>query len=68
MTAFLTENVCTFARIAGVVLGLGLLTLVFVGPQTAWRYVRLIALLTGLEGCCPLYSVFGISTRPTRTA
>ena len=45
-----------------VVLGLGLLTLSFVGPHTALGYLGLIPLATGLVGSCPLYSLLGFST------
>lgn len=45
-----------------VVLGLGLLTLTFLGPQTALGYLGLIPLATGLVGSCPLYSLLGFST------
>jgi hypothetical protein len=49
-------------RILRIIVGLGLLSLVFVGPQTPWGYVGLVPLLTGLIGFCPLYAVFGVST------
>lgn len=49
-------------RALRVVLGLGLLSLIFVGPQTLWGLVGLVPLLTGLVGMCPLYSLFGVST------
>ena len=45
-----------------IVAGLVLLSLVFVGPQTAWGWVGLVPLLTGLVGNCPVYSVFGWNT------
>ncbi len=45
-----------------VVVGLGLLSLVFIGPQTMWGLVGLVPLLTGALGICPLYSVFGFDT------
>ena len=45
-----------------VVLGLGLLTLTFMGPHTALGYLGLIPLATGLLGSCPLYSLLGFST------
>ena len=50
-----------------VVLGLGLLSMVFVGPQTLWGLVGLVPLLTGLAGSCPLYRLFGMSTCPIDT-
>lgn len=53
-------------RILRIFLGLGLLSLVFVGPQTAWGYVGIIPLVTGAIGFCPLYRVFGLSTCPLK--
>jgi hypothetical protein len=44
--------------------GLVLLSLVFVGPQTAWGWVGVVPLLTGLVGFCPLYKIFGLNTCP----
>lgn len=55
-------------RILRVVLGLGILSLVFVGPQTPWAYIGLVPLITGLVGFCPLYAVLGINTRGARKA
>jgi hypothetical protein len=63
----LKKNVNSIERGVRVLLGLGLLSLVFVGPQTYWGLVGLVFLLTGLAGSCPLYSVLGFSTCPTRT-
>lgn len=51
-------------RFLRVILGLGLLSLVFVGPQTMWGLFGLVPLLTGLFGFCPLYKIFGLSTCP----
>jgi hypothetical protein len=50
-----------------VVLGMGLLSLVFFGPQTPWGIVGVIPLLTGLVGFCPLYRLPGLSARPAST-
>ena len=49
-------------RTLRVVLGAGLLALVFVGPQTAWGWIGVVPLATGLLGNCPVYSLFGINT------
>ncbi|MCM2281783.1 MAG: DUF2892 domain-containing protein [Bdellovibrionaceae bacterium] len=51
-------------RIARVVVGLGLLSLVFVGPQTMWGLVGLVPLATGAIGYCPVYQIFGFNTCP----
>jgi hypothetical protein len=49
-------------RLLRIVLGLGLIAIVFVGPQTAWGFLGAVPLLTGLTGYCPLYRALGIST------
>jgi len=51
-------------RIIRVVAGLGLLSLVFIGPQTNWGFIGIVPLLTGVVGFCPLYKVFGLNTCP----
>lgn len=56
------KNVGTADRTIRVVLGLGLLSLAFVGPQTAWGYIGLIPLLTAGMSYCPLYSLVGMNT------
>jgi hypothetical protein len=49
-------------RTLRVVLGLAILSLAFVGPQTPWAWLGLIPLATGLIGFCPAYALFGINT------
>ena len=56
-------NVGSIDRILRIVLGLGLLSLVFVGPQTPLGWIGLVPLFTGLMSTCPVYSVFGWSSR-----
>lgn len=55
-------------RILRVVVGAGLLSLVFIGPHTPWGYVGIVPLATGLVGFCPLYSLLGINTCGVRKA
>ena len=52
-------------RLIRVVVGLVLLSLVFVGPQTPWGWLGLVPLVTGLVGFCPLYRIVGINTCTT---
>lgn len=49
-------------RTLRVMLGLVLLSMVFVGPQTVLGWVGLVPLLTGLVGYCPLYRLLGFNT------
>ncbi|MBS0394636.1 MAG: DUF2892 domain-containing protein [Proteobacteria bacterium] len=58
------KNVGSVDRALRVVVGLALLSLVFVGPHTAWGWIGVVPLLTGLVSFCPLYTVLGIRTCP----
>jgi Inner membrane protein YgaP-like, transmembrane domain len=60
----MSKNVGAVDRVVRVLLGLGLLSLVFVGPKTLWGLVGLIPLATASMSFCPLYSVLGWSTGP----
>lgn len=57
-------NEGTIDRAVRIVLGLGLISLAFIGPQSPLGYLGLVPLATGLIGFCPLYKVLGISTCP----
>ena len=49
-------------RVIRIILGVVVLSLAFVGPKTAWGYIGIIPLFTGLVGWCPLYSLIGLNT------
>ena len=51
-------------RLIRVAVGLVVLSLAFVGPQTPWGYLGLIPLITGIVGFCPFYRLVGINTCP----
>ncbi len=55
-------------RVARVILGAVLLSVVFVGSKSAYGWIGIIPLVTGLLGFCPIYRVLGICTceRPER--
>jgi hypothetical protein len=59
-------NEGTVDRALRVVIGVALLSLTFLGPKSAWGYLGIIPLVTGLVGFCPLYRVMGITTCPMR--
>lgn len=68
----LRQNEGSIDRALRIVLGLVLVSLVFVGPHTALGWIGVVPLLTGLLGTCPLYSLLGINTcslkmAPTRS-
>ena len=58
------RNVGTIDRIVRVVVGLALISLVFVGPQTYWGWIGLVPLLTAAGGFCPAYRLLGMRTCP----
>ncbi|SFR74575.1 Protein of unknown function [Marinobacter daqiaonensis] len=60
----MTKNMGTADRAIRAVIGLILLSLVFMGPQTPWGWIGLIPLVTAAIGLCPLYSLIGIRTCP----
>ncbi len=61
-------NVGTADRAIRLVLGLGLLSLAFVGPATPWGYLGLVPLLTATLGTCPAYTLVGVATCPSPKA
>jgi hypothetical protein len=60
----MTVNEGTLDRTIRVIVGIVLLSLVFIGPKTLWGLIGIAPLLTGAVGHCALYKVLGISTRP----
>ena len=58
----MSRNEGTNDRVLRVILGLVLLSLVFIGPQTWWGLIGLVPLVTGLMGSCPVYSMLGVNT------
>jgi len=56
------RNEGSLDRLLRIIVGLGLLALVFVGPQTPLGWIGVVPLLTGLVGFCPAYRIFGINT------
>lgn len=56
------KNVGTIDRVLRIVVGLALISVVFIGPQTPWGWIGVIPLVTGLLGICPLYSLLGMKT------
>lgn len=56
------KNEGNFDRAFRIIIGIGLISLAFVGPKSPWAYLGFLPLLTGIFGICPMYQVFGIST------
>jgi ABC-type polysaccharide/polyol phosphate export permease len=64
--SFMNANVGTVDRILRIVVGLILIAMVFVGPQTSWGWIGVVPLLTALIGFCPAYKLIGLSTCPMK--
>ncbi|MGF1630140.1 MAG: DUF2892 domain-containing protein [Kiloniellaceae bacterium] len=56
------SNVGTLDRILRVVVGIVLISLVFIGPKSAWGWIGVIPLLTAAVGYCPAYRLLGVCT------
>lgn len=56
------QNVGGLDRIIRIIVGLGLIAIVFVGPQTPWGWIGVVPLLTALIGWCPPYALLGLNT------
>ena len=58
----MTRNMGGLDRILRIILGLGLISIAFVGPQTPWGWIGVIPLVTALVGFCPAYRLAGLNT------
>lgn len=61
----MNTNVGGIDRALRIIVGLGLISIVFVGPQTPWGWIGVVPLATALLGWCPAYTLFGIKTCKT---
>jgi hypothetical protein len=65
-------NEARWDRALRVLLGIMMLALVFVGPKTAWGYLGVLPLTSGVLGHCVVYKLLGVSTskpgKPRRNA
>jgi hypothetical protein len=62
MNKLFPSNEHPIERVLRVIVGVALLGMVFVGPQSLWGIVGVVPLLTGLLGSCPAYTLLGFST------
>jgi hypothetical protein len=56
------QNIHNYERIVRGVVGLGLISLAFWGPQSYWFLVGVVPLTTAILGWCPPYQMLGINT------
>ena len=66
MAKLFSRNEGTVDRALRVIVGLVLISLVFVGPKTMWGWIGVIPLITGLSGTCLAYNLFGLDTRSAK--
>jgi len=57
------NNEAIIERVVRVVAGLAIFSLAFVGPHSPFGYLGLILIATGAIGSCPVYTLFGFSTK-----
>jgi len=60
------SNVGGLDRILRIVLGLVLIALTLTGTIGAWGWIGVVPLATAAFGFCPLYTVLGFSSCPTK--
>ncbi len=60
------KNVGGIDRILRFIVGIVLIALVFVGPQTPWGWIGIIPLVTAIFSFCPAYRLIGLNTCGTR--
>jgi len=56
------KNIHSIERIVRIIIGLVILSLIFVGPKSLWGLIGIMPIFTGVTGWCPPYQVLGIST------
>jgi hypothetical protein len=66
VSKLLPHNEGKVDRVLRVIVGAVLISLVFAGPKTAWGWIGLVPLVTGLAGTCPVYTMFGWRTCPMK--
>ncbi|MEX2526706.1 MAG: DUF2892 domain-containing protein [Gemmatimonadota bacterium] len=62
MDRLLPKNEGTADRVIRAALGLAILSLTVVGPQTMWGLLGLIFIGTAVVGSCPIYTMLGMNT------
>jgi hypothetical protein len=59
-------NVGMVDKILRIIAGVVLIGFTLMGTIGIWGWIGIIPLATGVMGWCPLYSIFGLNTCPTR--
>lgn len=58
----MSRNMGSVDRGLRVVIGIALIALALMGPQSPWGWIGLVPLATASIGWCPLYRVLGVRT------
>ncbi|MBZ0070874.1 MAG: DUF2892 domain-containing protein [Thiohalobacteraceae bacterium] len=58
----MAHNVGGIDRALRLIVGLGLISIVFIGPQTPWGWIGIVPITTALLGWCPAYKLLGLKT------
>jgi hypothetical protein len=56
------KNIGSTERIIRIVAGAAITSMAFFGPHSAWAFLGIIPLATGIIGWCPPYALLGFST------
>lgn len=56
------RNIGNIERAIRILVGVGILSLTVVGPQSPWALLGILPILTGVIGWCPPYHLLGINT------
>lgn len=59
----MNANIGTIDKVVRLVLGLALISLVFIGPKTPWGWVGVILVATAAINFCPIYRMIGFSSK-----
>ncbi|HYA37892.1 MAG TPA: DUF2892 domain-containing protein [Candidatus Methylomirabilis sp.] len=64
----MVQNVGSIDKVIRVVVGLGLLSLLFLveGSARWWGLIGIVPILTVVMGWCPAYALLGLSTHATK--
>ncbi len=58
----MSANIGTIDRLLRVIVGVAILSLMYVGPKTLWGLLGLIPLATAVFSFCPAYALLGLRT------
>lgn len=56
------KNIHPIERLVRIIVGIGLVSLAFTGPENKWFLLGLIPILTGAFGWSPPYALLGVNT------